>query len=480
MTYKLPAHEIADKVRKKELSAKEVTLSFLAQIEEKNPSLNAFLRTHNEKALDKAKKIDSKKEPLGRLAGVPIAIKDNINITGELTTCGSKILSNFKAPFNATVIDLLEKEDAIIIGKTNLDEFAMGSSTEHSAFGPTKNPWNLHTSPGGSSGGSAAAVAARLAPLALGSDTGGSVRQPGALCGIYGSKPSYGRISRYGLVAFGSSFDQIGPFAHSAKDIALITDVMSKHCPKDSTSISFDLEPLTPHLEDSLQEKTFGVPWQFIENLEEEFATSFKESLKVFESLGAKIVDIDLSLLKYSISMYYILSTAEASTNLARFDGIRYGYRSEKADSLNDVYYLSREEGMQDEVKRRIMLGTFVLSAGYQDAYYKKAQKVRTLLIEQYKRAFEKCGLILMPTSPYKAFEIGSIKDPLQMYLADIYTIGANLAGLPAMSVPSGFTSEKLPIGLQIVGPHLKDEKVCNAAFLFEKETGYNTHTPLG
>ncbi|MCB1113636.1 MAG: Asp-tRNA(Asn)/Glu-tRNA(Gln) amidotransferase subunit GatA, partial [Chlamydiia bacterium] len=396
-------------------------------------------------------------------------IKDNIHIKGDLTTCASKFLANYKAPFDATVIELLRKEDAIFIGKTNLDEFAMGSSTENSAFQKTANPIDLKLTPGGSSGGSAAAVAGLMAPLSLGSDTGGSIRQPASFCGLVGFKPTYGRVSRYGLVAFGSSLDQIGPFARSAKDAALMMEILGRPCEKDSTSLPKPEEEMLSSFDGNIQGMKIGVPWEFLDGLAEEPKKVFMAALERFKSMGCEIVDVDLSILKYSLATYYIVSSAEASTNLARFDGIRYGIRSEKAKTLDEVYDLSREEGFGPEVKRRIMLGTFVLSKGYQDAYYSKAQKVRALMVQKYAEAFEKCDLVATPTSPFAAFEIGSVKDPLQMYLEDIYTISINLAGLPAVSIPSGKTEKGLPLGLQLIGPQMEDKRVLKTADAFEK-----------
>ena len=463
------------------LSATEIVKNYLNRIEKLNPTIGAFLAVYTERALKQAAALDEKRkngQPLGRLAGVPVALKDNINVKDEITTCGSKFLTNFKAPFSSTVTELLEKEDAIIIGKTNLDEFAMGSSTENSALQSTKNPWNLKCAPGGSSGGSAAAVAARLCPLAFGSDTGGSIRQPASMCGVYGYKPTYGRVSRYGLVAFGSSLDQIGPFATCAEDIALAQEIIGRHCEKDSTSIPNEPDNILANIKKPIKGMKIGVPWQFLEGLNIEYRKSFDESLETLKKLGAEIVEVDLSILKYSIAVYYILATAEASTNLARFDGVRYGKRSERATTLEEVYDFSRQEGFGPEVKRRIMLGTFVLSSGYQDAYYKKAQRVRTLILQKYHEAFAKCDLIATPVSPTAAFEIGSIKDPLEMYLADIYTIGANLGGVPAMSIPSGFTQDGLPIGLQLTAPQLKDAHLCQAAFAFQEATSYHKILP--
>jgi aspartyl-tRNA(Asn)/glutamyl-tRNA(Gln) amidotransferase subunit A len=470
--YKKTASQLHQAFLEGNLTASEIASGFLQRIQFLDEEVKAFLNVFADRVMEKAEKLDGKRaagQPLGKLAGIPIAIKDNIQVRGEITTCASKFLSNYVAPFDATAIRLIEEEDGLIIGKTNLDEFAMGSSTEHSAYQITKNPWNLSYAPGGSSGGSAACVSARLAPISLGSDTGGSIRQPAAFTGTVGFKPTYGRISRYGLVAFGSSLDQIGPFANSVKDIALMMEVMGKPCDRDATNIKKTSEPYLDHLEGSIQGKKVGVPWGFLEGLSKKERSIFEKNLEVFKQAGAQIVDIDLSLLKYSIPTYYILSTAEASTNLARFDGIRYGKRSEKARTLDEIYDMSREEGFGAEVKQRILLGTFVLSSGYQDAYYKKAQKVRSLIIQEYKKGFEKCDIVAMPTTPTPAFEIGGIQDPLEMYLQDLYTVSANLAGLPAISLPTGKDEEDLPHALQLLGPQMDDGKVLHFAYQFEK-----------
>jgi len=468
----ISAIELKEKFLAGEKKAAEIVQFYLDRAKRFDSKIGAFLRLLPERALKQAKALDEKRasgKPLGRLAGIPIALKDNMHVKGELSTCGSKFLTNYLAPFDATVTRLLEAEDAIVIGKTNMDEFAMGSSTENSALQKTRNPWNLKCTPGGSSGGSGAAVSARLVPVALGSDTGGSVRLPASFCGIVGFKPTYGRVSRYGLVAYGSSLDQIGPLASNSKDLALLMEVLGKHCEKDSTSLPIPPEDYLNKLTGNIKGLQIGVPWQFLEQLQEEPKQVFLKALEVLKSLGATIVDIDLSILKYSIATYYILATAEASTNLARFDGIRYGVRAKEAKTLDEVYDLSKEEGFGPEVKRRILLGTYVLSAGYKDAYYKKAQKVRTLIIQQYKEVFKNCQLVAMPTSPFAAFEIGSIKDPLQMYLEDIYTISVNLAGLPAVSVPSGFSKDGKPLGLQFIGPQNSDSNVLATSYAFEQ-----------
>lgn len=473
--HRLSAIELRNAFLKGEVSAKKIVETFLDRIQKFDPELGAFLSVMGPQALLKADTLDRKRaqnQPLGRLAAVPIAIKDNMHIAGEITTCASRFLKNYKAPFQATAVHSLEREDAIFIGKTNLDEFAMGSTTANSAYFPTHNPWNRKCVPGGSSGGSAAAVAARLSLIATGSDTGGSIRQPAGLCGIVGYKPTYGRISRYGLVAFGSSLDQIGPMTTTVADAALSMEIMGHHDPQDANSMDLPHEtyPLSKNLEEGA---VIGVPWQFLEGLRPEVLNNFKEAVKAMEDLGAKIVEIDLSILKYSIAVYYILATAEASTNLARFDGIRYGVRSKEAKNLEEVYEISRKEGFGREVKKRIMLGTYVLSAGFQDAHYKKAQKVRTLILDAFEQAFNQCDIVMMPVSPTAAFEAGSIHDPLEIYLQDIFTVSTNLAGLPAISVPSGFTSENLPLGIQMLGPQMCDVSVMQYAYAYEQATNH-------
>lgn len=479
--YTLSAIELRDKFVRGELSAVAITQTFLDRIDRYNGQIGAFLSVFHERALKSAKALDEKRaagHKLGKLAGIPIGIKDNIHVKGEISTCASKFLTNYRAPFDATVTQLIEQEDGIIIGKTNLDEFAMGSSTENSALLKTCNPWDLKCTPGGSSGGSAAAVAARLCPLALGSDTGGSVRLPASFCGITGFKPTYGRVSRYGLVAYGSSLDQVGALSTNIADTALLMEVIGQHCDKDSTSYAEPAVPYLQHLNGDIKGVRIGVPRQFLDQLASEPRKIFDAALVKLKELGAEIVDIDLSILKYSIAVYYILATAEASTNLARFDGVRYGQRSQRAKTLDEVYDFSKEEGFGPEVKRRILLGTYVLSAGYHDAYYKKAQKVRALIIKSYNEAFKKCDLVATPVSPFTAFEIGAIKDPLQMYLEDIYTIGINLAGLPAISVPEGFAEDGKPLGLQLIGPQKQDALVLQVANTYEKATQFGAAIP--
>ncbi len=477
----LSALEIREKFIRGELSAREIVDAALKRIDALEPHIDAYLSLLPERAYKKADELDSKRrkgEPLGRLAGVPVAIKDNIHIQGEITTCASKFLSNYRAPFDATATALLEAEGAIPIGKTNLDEFAMGSTTENSAYKTTKNPWDLKCTPGGSSGGSAAAVAARTVPLSFGSDTGGSIRQPAAFCGIVGFKPTYGRVSRNGLVAFASSLDCIGPLATSVADCALAMEIIGSHCSRDATSYLLPNDELLSHLGAGVKGTRIGVPRLFVDQLEGEPRSNFEASLTTLQSLGGEIVDIPLKTLDHSIAIYYILAAAEASTNLARFDGIRYGMRSSRAETLDEVYSLSKDEGFGFEVKRRILLGTFVLSSGYQEAYYRKAQGARGLMIEEFKRAYESCDAIALPTTPTATFELGSIQDPLQLYLADLFTICANLVGLPAISIPSGFSEAGRPFGLQILGPQKGERKVFQVAHAFEEATGYSRARP--
>jgi aspartyl-tRNA(Asn)/glutamyl-tRNA(Gln) amidotransferase subunit A len=476
----LSAVELRDAFLCGEVKAVEIAEHFLRRIEAHGPSLGAFLSVLGPRVLAKAEHLDRKRSqniPLGKLAGIPIAIKDNMHIAGEITTCASKFLGNYRAPFDATAVRLLEQEDALLIGKTNLDEFAMGSSNENSAYFPCHNPWDLRCVPGGSSGGSAAAVAARLALVATGSDTGGSIRQPAGFCGIVGFKPTYGRVSRYGLVAFGSSLDQIGPMTTTVADAALTMEVIGRHCSRDATSLDFP--PETYPLGKSLRNLKIGVPRAFLADLKPEIRDNYENAIRAFSELGARPIEIDLSILKYSIAVYYILATAEASTNLARFDGIRYGVRAKEAKTLDEVYELSRGQGFGREVKKRILLGTYVLSAGFQDAYYKKAQKVRTLMIQAFDKAFATCDAVVLPVAPSGAFEAHSIHDPVQMYLQDIFTIPANIAGLPAISVPSGYDSRGLPLGIQIIGPQMCDVPVIQYAHAYEQHTRF-TKIPQG
>lgn len=448
----------------------EVTRA-LEAAERLNPELNAFLSIHRREAEQ-----DASEAGAGALAGVPIAVKDNICTKGKRTTCGSRILGNYEPQYDATAVERLKEAGAVIIGKTNMDEFAMGSSNENSAFGPVKNPWDPERVPGGSSGGSAAAVASGIVRAALGSETGGSVRQPASFCGVVGLKPTYGRISRYGLVAFASSLDQIGVFGQSSADIADVLAIIAGRDEKDATTADVDVPDYRSSLDRPIEGKKIGVPRALLgEGLDDEVRDSVENALQDLRSLGAEIVDIDLPMSAYAIAVYYIIATAEASSNLARYDGVRYGFRAEDAHELRDMYRKTREEGFGAEVKRRIMLGTYVLSSGYYDAYYAKAQKVRTMLKREFFDAFERCDVIATPTSPTTAFKIGEKSDdPLAMYLSDIYTASANLVGIPGISVPCGLSKEGLPIGLQLLGPNWTEDLLLNIASLFEK------NSPLG
>lgn len=434
-----------------------------------NPELNSFLSIEREYATAQAAELDRSSDELS-LNGVAIAVKDNICTKSMRTSCGSRILHNYKAHYDATAIKRLNDAGAIIVGKTNMDEFAMGSSNENSAFGSAKNPWDTSRVPGGSSGGSAVAVASGVVRAALGSETGGSVRQPASLCGIVGFKPTYGRISRYGLVAFASSLDNIGIFGQTSRDVADVLSVIAGRDEHDSTSADVVVPNYSATLEESIDGRTIGVPRALLgEGLDDEVRKSVLTAISNFENLGAKVIDVELPYAKYGIAVYYIIATAEASSNLARFDGVRYGFRAEDAHELREMYFKTREEGFGAEVKRRIMLGTYVLSSGYYDAYYAKAQKVRALVKRDYTNAFAKCDAILTPTSPTTAFKIGERSDdPIAMYLSDIYTVSANLAGVPAISVPCGLSSEGLPIGVQLVGNFWSEASLLNFAHKYE------------
>ncbi len=469
-------------LEERKISSVELVEETFQQIKKVDPKVKAFLYLNEEKAIEEAKKADELREKggKGRLLGVPISIKDNICIKGFPTTCASKILENFIAPYDATVIEKLKAEGAIFIGKTNLDEFAMGSSTENSAFFPTHNPWDLERVPGGSSGGSAAAVASRMGLGSLGSDTGGSIRQPAAFCGVVGLKPTYGRVSRFGLVAFASSLDQIGPFGVNVEDTALLLQIISGHDPKDSTSAPFEVPDYIKFIKDN--EKTsykIGLPKECFEgSIDKEMAQIIEDLINKLKKKHT-VKEISLPHTEYAVATYYIIAPAEASSNLARYDGVKYGFRAE-AKSLIEMYKKSRALGFGKEVKRRIMLGTYALSAGYYDAFYLKASKVRTLITQDFLKAFEEVDLILTPVSPTPPFKIGEkISDPLQMYLSDIFTIPVNLAGVPGISLPIGLTSNNLPVGLQIIGPHFKDEMVLSLAYQIEKEVNTKFIPPV-
>jgi aspartyl-tRNA(Asn)/glutamyl-tRNA(Gln) amidotransferase subunit A len=479
----LPASQIAAGVKAKKFSAREVVESSLKAVEGLNKNLNAFITVLKDSALNSADAVDKKVkagQPLGPLAGVPIAIKDNIMIKGARTTCASKILGDYIAPYNATVIEKLMAADAVFIGKTNMDEFAMGSSTEHSAFGLTRNPWNKDFIPGGSSGGSAVAVAARSVPISLGSDTGGSIRQPASLCGILGMKPTYGRVSRYGLVAFASSLDQIGPFTHDPEDMALVLSVISGQDERDSTSVDQAVPPFEKEISAGIRGLKIGIPKEyFLAGIDSEVEKAVREAAAVIKKLGGEIHEISLPNSDMALAVYYILAPSEASSNLARFDGMRYGFRSPNASNLIEQYGFDRRDGFGPEVKRRIMIGTYALSSGYYDAYYSKAQKVRTLIKQDFVNAFKKVDVILTPVAPTPAFKIGEkVDDPLTMYLSDIFTIPANLAGIPGISVPCGFSSKGLPIGVQFYADCFKDASLVRLSNAYLKETGWHKKTP--
>ena len=471
---KLGIAGLRDGLQRGEFSSEEVLRAFEARIDDVDPAVGAFLARDFERALEEARNADLSL-PLG---GIPIGIKDVICVRGQRCSCASKILENFIAPYDATSIVRLRAAGAIPYGRLNMDEFAMGSSTENSAFGHTRNPWDLNRIPGGSSGGSAAAVAACEVPAALGSDTGGSIRQPAALCGCVGLKPSYGRVSRYGLVAFASSLDQIGPFARSARDCGLVLNAIAGRDPRDSTSLDAPTEDFTAGLgRDSLNGVRLGLPKEyFVDGMDAEVRARVEEAVRQCADLGAEIVDISLPHTEYAVSVYYIIATAEASANLSRFDGVRYGRRVEDPEGILDLYGRSRAEGLGKEVKRRILLGTYTLSSGYYDAYYLRAQKVRTLVRRDFEQAFGKVDAIVCPTTPESAFAIGErSNDPLRMYLADIFTIAANLAGICGISVPCGFTSDggaRLPVGLQFLGPAMQESRLLSIADTYESARG--------
>jgi len=474
--------EIREAIRSGRQSAVEICRDTLARIDTLNPQLNAFNTLAAERALARAGAIDRDRDRWrdAPLAGVPIAVKDNICTRGLRTTASSRMLEAFVPPFDATVVSRLDAAGAVVVGKTNCDEFAMGSSNETSAFGPVRNPWALDRSPGGTSGGSAAAVAAGLAPVALGSDTGGSVRQPSSLCGVVGLKPTYGRVSRYGLIAHGSSLDQIGPIARGAHDAAIVLGVIAGIDAADSTSAPEPIPDYAAALTGDVRGTRIGVPRALLEHgVDPEVAQASAAALDVLQARGATLVDVDLPHARYATPVYYLVSTAEASSNLARYDGVRYGFRAGGPD-LRAMYGQTRGRGFGAEVKRRIMLGTYVLSAGYYDAYYLKAQQVRTLILRDYDRAFERVDVVAMPTSPVPAFKLGErIADPLQMYLVDVFTVSANLSGLPAINVPCGFTVGRLPIGLQLTGRRFDEATLLRMADAYERDTEWSTQLPL-
>ena len=470
----MTAEEIGKAYREKTLTVPEVVKAFLDNIEKEDEKIKAYITVCKEEALKKADEVqamfDAEKE-MGALAGIPIAIKDNICTKGVRTTCASKMLENFIPPYDASVMKKIEEANAIILGKTNMDEFAMGGSTENSAFFITKNPVNLDKVPGGSSGGSAAAVAGKMAPISLGSDTGGSIREPASFCGIVGMKPTYGLVSRYGLVAFASSLDQIGPFSKTVRDNAVLLTAIAGHDEMDSTSANVENKDYEKALVNDVKGLKIGVPKEYFgEGINEEVRASLEKAIEKYKELGAEVEECSLPITEYALPTYYIIACAEASSNLGRYDGIRYGYRTKNFESLKDIYKNSRTEGFGDEVKRRIILGTYVLSSGYYDAYYKKAQKVRTLVKKGFEEAFEKYDVLLTPTVPTVAFDIGSkSKNPLEMYMTDILTVSINIAGVPAISIPCGKDSSGMPIGMQLIAKHFNEETLYRAAYTFEQ-----------
>lgn len=479
-------HEINDLLDKKEVTVTEVTQSVINRIDAVEELTDAYLRLQTEEVLLAAKVVDEKlseRKKISPLEGIPYGLKDNLCTQGILTTCASKMLYNFNPPYNAHVYNLLIEEGGLLLGKTNLDEFAMGSSTENSAYKITRNPWDLNKVPGGSSGGSAVAVASDTAFFTLGSDTGGSIRQPASFCGVVGMKPTYGLVSRYGLVAFASSLDQIGPFTKDVEDCALVLNAIVDHDEKDSTSLKIEKKDYTKNLKQGVKGLKIGIAQAFFgEGLQPEVRKSLEDAVAVYKALGAEIVDVTFQYLDYALSAYYLISSAEASSNLARYDGIRYGYRAEEYDGLIDLYKKTRSQGFGDEVKRRIMLGTYALSSGYYDAYYKKAMQVRTLIKEDFDQVFNGCDVLLTPTAPTTAFGIGEkTSSPLEMYLTDIYTVPVNIAGIPGISIPSGLDDSGMPIGMQLLGPILSEETLLQVAWAFENETGLkNLKAPLG
>ena len=470
----LTVHELQEKLKNKELTIKEITKAYTDRINEKEKDVQAFVTVLTDEAEKKAEDIQNKIENgeiEGAFAGIPIGIKDNICTKGVKTTCSSRMLENFVSPYDATVMKNINNENMINLGKLNMDEFAMGGSTEYSYFKKTKNPWNLNKVPGGSSGGSAAAVASNMVPWALGSDTGGSIRQPSSFCGVVGLKPTYGLVSRYGLVAFASSLDQIGPITKDVRDSAMLLNIIAGHDKKDTTSVEIEKKDYTKCLKNDVKGLKIGVPKEFFaEGINEEVKNALNEAIEKYKELGAEVEEFSLDVAKYSLATYYIIACAEASSNLGRFDGIRYTYRTGEFKNLKELYKKSRSEGFGPEVKRRIILGTYVLSSGYYDAYYKKAQQVRTLVMNEFNKAFEKYDVVLTPTSPTVSFDIGSKSgNPLEMYLADICTVSVNIAGLPGISIPCGVDKQGMPIGMQLIGNKFCEETILNAAYTYEQ-----------
>lgn len=472
--YKLTAHEIRDMIKNKEISSVEATKAALSRIDEVEGKVESFITVLSDEAIKSAEAIDekiAKGEKVGSLAGVPMALKDNMCTKDVLTTCASKMLENFVPPYDSAVAKKMKDADCVLLGKLNMDEFAMGSSTENSYFKKTKNPYDLERVPGGSSGGSAAAMAADEAYFTLGSDTGGSIRQPAAFCGCVGLKPTYGAVSRFGLVAFASSLDQIGPMTKDVKDCAMVLDNIVGYDQADSTSVNTEYPSFENELSEDIKGLKIGVPQEYMgAGIDEDVLKNINSAIESFKALGAEVDEAKLPLNKYALPAYYMISSAEASSNLARYDGVKYGYRAEGFTDLEDLYLKTRSEGFGDEVKRRIMIGTYALSSGYYDAYYKKAQQVRTLVMQDFARAFEKYDVLVTPVAPMTAFKIGEkTSDPMQMYLADICTVSVNIGGLPAIVIPCGYDSDGLPVGIQIIGKHFAEKTILNAAYALEK-----------
>ena len=474
----LTVHELQEKIKNKELNIKQINEAYIKRIKEKEPEVQAFITELTEEGEKQAEEIQTRidnGEKLGELAGIPIGIKDIICTKGVKTTCASKMLENFVAPYDATVMEKINAENMIDLGKLNMDEFAMGGSTEYSYFKKTKNPWDLSRVPGGSSGGSAAAVAANMVPWALGTDTGGSIRQPASFCGVVGLKPTYGLVSRYGVVAFASSLDQVGVFTKDVQDCAILLNVIAGHDEMDTTSVDVGNKDYTQALQKNIKGLKIGVPKEFYgEGINAEVKASLETAINKYKEMGAKVEEFSLDIAKYALATYYIIACAEASSNLGRYDGIRYTYRSLEAKTLKEIYKKSRSEAFGAEVKRRIILGTYVLSSGYYDAYYKKAQQVRTLVMNKFNKAFEKYDVIVTPTSPTVAFKLGSkSNNPMEMYLSDICTVSVNIAGLPGISIPCGVDSEGMPIGMQIIGNKFCEETIIKTAYAYEQETKF-------
>ena len=475
----LTVHELKEKLEKKELTSYDITKAYTERIAEKEKDVQAFVTTLEQDALEKAKEMDKKiesGEAKSKLTGIPIGIKDNICTKGVKTTCSSRMLENFIAPYDATVMEKINDEELVNLGKLNMDEFAMGGSTEHSHFHVTRNPWNLNKVPGGSSGGSAAAVAAGMLPWALGTDTGGSIRQPAAFCGVVGLKPTYGLVSRYGVVAFASSLDQVGPITKDVTDAAMLLNIIAGKDNMDSTSVERPKVDYTKALKNDVKGLKIAVPKEFFgEGINAEVKENLEKAIETYKELGAEVSEVSLDIAEYALASYYIIACAEASSNLGRFDGVRYGHRAKEYNNVKELFRNSRTEGFGPEVKRRIILGTYVLSSGYYDAYYKKAQQVRTLVMNEFKKVFDHYDVILTPTSPTVAFDIGSkINDPLAMYLADICTVSVNIAGLPGISIPCGVDKEGMPVGMQLIGNRFAEETLLNAAYTFEQKVKFS------